>query len=144
MSTLAIASDRALRARRAFFTPLTRLLNPTIRRIAGKSGVPLVGLVAHRGRRSGRMYSTPVGIGSTGDAFLIPLTFGATSDWCRNVLAAGGCAVTWKGRFYPTHEARVVNDIAARAELKAAFGPLTRLFLRAQGIREFLRLEILA
>jgi hypothetical protein len=81
MSTIAISSHRALRARRAFFAPLTRLLNPTIRRIAGRSGVPLLGLVSHRGRRSGRTYSTPVGVGSTGEAFLIPLTFGSSSDW---------------------------------------------------------------
>ena len=89
MSTIALSNDRALRARRAFLSPLTRLLNPTIRRIAGRSGVPLLGVVSHRGRRSGRTYTTPVSVGSTRDAVLIPLTFGSTSDWCRNVLAAG-------------------------------------------------------
>jgi len=142
MSTLAISGDRALRARRAFFAPLTRLLNPAIRRIAGGSGVPLLGIISHRGRRSGRTYSTPVGIGSTGEAFLIPLTFGSTADWCRNVLAAGGCTVTWKGHEYATDEAMIDNDVSAREELNAAFTPLTRVFLRAQGTREFLRLRI--
>ena len=141
MSTLASSSDRALRARRAFFSPLTRLLNPTIRRIAGRSGVPLLAVVSHRGRRSGRMYSTPIGAGSTGDAFLIPLTFGSTSDWCRNVLAAGGCTVRWNGHEYAADDARVVDDVSAVEELNAAFGPLTRIFLRAQGTREFLRLR---
>ena len=144
MSTIATTSDRALRARRAFFTPLTRLLNPGIRRITGKPGVPLSGLVSHRGRRSGRLFSTPVGIGSTGDAFLIPLTFGSTSDWCRNVLAADGCTVTWRGRAYATDSARLVNDLAAQSELGVAYGRVTRLFLRAQGTREFLRLHISA
>jgi hypothetical protein len=55
------APDVALQARRAFFGPLTRLLNPAIRRLAGRSGVPLLGLVHHQGRRSGRTYATPVG-----------------------------------------------------------------------------------
>jgi deazaflavin-dependent oxidoreductase (nitroreductase family) len=139
---MAISSGRARSARRAFFSPLTRLLNPTIRRIAGRSGVPLLGVVSHRGRRSGRTYSTPVGIGSTGDVLLIPLTFGSTSDWCRNVLAAGGCTITFKGQEYATDQASVVNDTSARQELNGAFGPLARLFLRAQGTREFLRLRV--
>jgi deazaflavin-dependent oxidoreductase (nitroreductase family) len=142
MSAISMSHDRALRARRAFFSPLTRLLNPTILRIAGRSDVPLLGVVSHRGRRSGRTYWTPVGIGSTGEAFLVPLTFGASSDWCRNVLAAGGCIVRFKGRAYATDEARLVNDVFARQELNTAFGPVTRGFLRAQGTRDFLRLRV--
>ena len=142
MSTIALASDRALRARRVFFTPLTRLLNPIIRRVAGRPGVPLVGLVAHQGRRSGRTYATPVGVGWTGAAFLIPLTFGSTADWCRNVVAAGGCTVRWNGDTYTADQAEVVDDLAARAELNAAFGPLLRFFLRAVGTHEFLRLRV--
>ncbi len=73
---------------------------------------------------------------------MIPLTFGSTSDWCRNVLAAGGCTVSLDGQEYTTDDARVVNDVAVRAELSAAFSPVTRLFLRAQGTREFLRLRV--
>ena len=80
--------DRALTVRRAVFGPLTRLLNPAIRRLAGRAGVPLLGLVYHHGRRSGRTYATPVGAGSTGAALLIPLTFGSGSDWCRYAAAA--------------------------------------------------------
>src|SRR5215813_7198297 len=95
MSSTAIPGNRALRARRAFFTPLTRLLNPTIRRIAGRPGVLLLGLVSHRGRLSGRAYATPVGVGSSADEFLIPLTFGSASEWCRNVLDTGACSITW-------------------------------------------------
>jgi deazaflavin-dependent oxidoreductase (nitroreductase family) len=143
MSSTAVSSDRALRARRAFFSPLTRLLNPMIRRIAGRSGMPLLAIVSHRGRRSGRTYSTPIAIGSTGNRFLIPLTFGSNSDWCRNVLAAGGCTVKWKGREYATDEAGVVNDVSAREDVSTAFGQLTRRFLRAQGTREFLSLRVL-
>lgn len=71
---------------------------------------------------------------------LIPLTFGSTSDWCRNVLAASGCTITFKGHEYATDQASVVNDISAGQELNSAFGPVMRLFLHAQGTREFLRL----
>jgi hypothetical protein len=57
--------------------------------MAGRAGVPLIGLVRHRGRRSGTMYLAPVAIGTTETVSLIPLTFGPRSDWCRNVLDAG-------------------------------------------------------
>ena len=140
--TAGLAGDRALGARRAFFGPLTRLLNPTIRRRAGRPGVPLIGLVYHQGRRSGRTYATPVGVGSTGTAFLIPLTFGADSDWCRNVLAAGGCAIKLRGREYAADQAEVVDDASVRADLRTAFGAFTRLQLRAMGTHRFLRLRL--
>ena len=132
--------DRALQARRAFFGPLTRLLNPAIRRLAGRAGVPLLGLVYHHGRRSGRTYATPVGAGSTGAALLIPLTFGSGSDWCRNVLAEGGCTIVWRGVLHTARHAEVVDDVAARADVNAAFDPLQRLAFRLMGTHQFLRL----
>jgi hypothetical protein len=58
------------------------------------------------------------------------------------VLAAVGCSIRWKGIEYETDEATIVDDFSARGELKAAFGPVTRLFLRAQSTREFLRLGV--
>jgi len=73
---------------------------------------------------------------------LIPLTFGAGSDWCRNVLAAGGCKIIWRGREYTTDEPQLVQDIVVQADLNAAFGPLTRLQLQAMGTHQFLRLRI--
>ena len=139
--TVGSTPDRSLQARRAFFGPLTRLLNPPIRRLAGRSGVPLLGLVSHQGRRSGRTYVTPVGVGSAGTAFLIPLTFGPTSDWCRNVLAAGGCTLTWRGVRYTADQAEIIDDRSARAEVKAAFGPLQQLAFRMLGLHQFLRLR---
>ena len=139
--TVGSTPDRSLQARRAFFGPLTRLLNPPIRRLAGRSGVPLLGLVSHQGRRSGRTYVTPVGVGSTGTAFLIPLTFGPASDWCRNVLAAGGCSITWHGQQFAADQAEVVDDLAAQVEVQAAFGPLPRLLFRLMALHQFLRLR---
>jgi deazaflavin-dependent oxidoreductase (nitroreductase family) len=134
------SADRALRARRAIFRPLTRLLNPLIRRVAGRPGVPLVGLVHHRGRRSGRTYVTAVGVGATDTSLLIPLTFGSGSDWCRNVLAAGGGTVTWRGVPYTAREATLVDDVSVRVELATAFGHFQRFAFRLMGTHQFLRL----
>jgi len=133
--------DRALAARRAFFGPLTGVLNPLIRLMAGRAGVPLIGLVRHRGLRSGTLYLAPVAIGATQAEFLIPLTFGRRSDWCRNVLASGTCEVKLRGVWYLAQDAEVIDDFGTRGEIEAAFNPVLRFFLAAQGIHHFLRLR---
>jgi hypothetical protein len=133
--------DPALAARRAFFGPLTRVLNPLIRQMSGRAGVPLLGLVRHRGRRSGAMYLAPVAVGATATLFLIPLTFGPQSDWCRNILASGGCELRLSGVEYVAQDAQVVDDWSVRDEIDAAFHPVLRFLLAAQGIHQFLRLR---
>lgn len=142
MTTLEVAHDRTLVVRRALFGPLTRALNPTIRRLAGRRAVPLIGLVYHRGRRSGRMYKSPVLMASTGDLVLIPLTFGSTSDWYRNVLVAGGCRVKSRGVEYITNDPQVIDDVTSADAVRTALAPFVRTLLRAFGIHQFLRLRI--
>jgi hypothetical protein len=87
------------------------------------------------------MYMAPVAIGTTATVFLIPLTFGPGSDWCRNVLASGACEVKLRGVEYVARNAEVVDDSGVRGELDAAFNPVLRFFLAAQGIHQFLRLR---
>ena len=48
------------RAAHAFMAVGARVLNPLIVRLAGRPGVPLLVVLRHRGRRSGRAYATPV------------------------------------------------------------------------------------
>jgi F420H(2)-dependent quinone reductase len=65
-------------------------LNRVVRRIA--PWLPGLGLVVHRGRKSGRSYQTPVTVFPTENGFIIALTYGAeNTDWVKNVQAAGGC-----------------------------------------------------
>ena len=56
-------------------------------------------------------------IASTGTLLLITLTFGSTSDWCRNVLEAGGCRVKLRGVEYSANEPQVVDDLTAADEV---------------------------
>ena len=86
------------------------------------------------------MYLAPVAIGTAETVFLIPLTFGARSDWCRNVLATGECEIKLGGVEYLAQGAQVVDDMSVLSEIDAAFNPVLRVFLRAQGIHQFLRL----
>jgi deazaflavin-dependent oxidoreductase (nitroreductase family) len=60
--------------------------------------LPGFGVVIHTGRKSKRRYETPVNLFRTADGYLIALTYGAESDWVRNVIAAGGCEVITRGR----------------------------------------------
>ena len=54
--------------------------------------LPPLGLVVHRGRKSGRRYETPVMVFRDGHRFLIALTYGGEpTEWVKNVVTAGGC-----------------------------------------------------
>ena len=68
-----------------------RATNRVTRRIAG--WIPGFAIVLHTGRRSGRTYRTPVNAFRGGDGYRIALTYGADSDWVRNVMDAGGCEI---------------------------------------------------
>src|SRR5580700_10205371 len=75
---------------------VARLVNPLVLRIAGRRHMPIVGVVHHRGRKTGRSYATPLGVRpAAGGGFVIPLTFSEASQWYQNILAAGGCVITY-------------------------------------------------
>jgi deazaflavin-dependent oxidoreductase (nitroreductase family) len=122
--------------------PMTRVLNPVIRKLAGHRYFPTVGLVCHVGRRSGKFYVTPVGahVDAVG-TILVPLTFGNTSDWVRNVRAAGQCAVRLGGHQYHAVRPQFVEWSDFRPLVRAAFNPVMRVSFRLLGIQQFLRLQ---
>jgi|SRR5919202_234822 hypothetical protein len=114
------------------FKALARVVNPALVPLAGSAIVPLWGVVRHRGRRSGRRYSTPVAVIATRDAFFIPLPYGPDTDWCRN-LRAGGGGLRWSGRDYAVGDLVVVDRDAV------PLGPILGALVRAFGISQFLR-----
>ena len=71
---------------------LNHLMRPLARHLPG------FGVVIHRGRRSGRIYETPVNVFRRGDGYVVALTYGAGADWVRNVLTAGVCDLITHGR----------------------------------------------
>ena len=106
--------------------------------IAGRRWMPILGVLHHVGRRSGHSYATPLGMRRLGDSFVMPRTFGEEAAWYRNVLAAGGCSVTYLGKEYTLVEPEVI-DYATAAP---AFPRYERLQFRLIGIDEYLRLRI--
>jgi hypothetical protein len=83
-----------------------RALNRVVLTLAGRRWSPWA-IVQHVGRQSGRRYATPVLATRTTTGLVIPLPFGADTDWCRNVLAAGRFILRWHGRDYALEQPEV-------------------------------------
>jgi deazaflavin-dependent oxidoreductase (nitroreductase family) len=73
-----------------------RLINPRVVR-AIQCRESSYGLVHDIGRRSGVAYQTPVDVVRSSDGVLISLPYGPETNWCRNVLAADHCTLTFDG-----------------------------------------------
>ncbi|WP_077041653.1 nitroreductase family deazaflavin-dependent oxidoreductase [Rhodococcus sp. MTM3W5.2] len=109
--------------------------NRVSRLVAG--WLPGWAIVLHRGRRSGRLYRTPVNVFRRGDGYRFALTYGPDSDWVRNVLAAGHVDITTRGRLVSLTDPRLVTDPSANW---APHG--VRLVLRRVGADTYLQCRI--
>jgi deazaflavin-dependent oxidoreductase (nitroreductase family) len=119
---------------RRLIRAVARVVNPLVLRIAGRRHMPVLGIVHHRGRKTGRPYATPLGVRPVADGgFVIPLTFSAAARWYQNIRAAGWCVITYQGTDHAVAEPMVVD----RATAGPAFPRYERLALRLIGINEF-------
>jgi deazaflavin-dependent oxidoreductase (nitroreductase family) len=98
--------------------------------------LPGFGVVMHRGRRSGREYRTPVNVFRSSGGVRIALTYGADSDWVKNVLAAGGCRLHTQGHYRDLVGPRLVHDPA-----RNGIRPPERAVLRLLRVSDFLDLH---
>ena len=122
---------------RAIVRAAARLINPLILLIAGRRWMPILGVLHHRGRVSGRMYATPLGMRPLGRTFLLPRTFGENAAWYLNTVAAGWCTVTYLGRDYTL----IAPEVVDYATASPAFPRYELVQFRLVGINEYLRLE---
>jgi EmrB/QacA subfamily drug resistance transporter/deazaflavin-dependent oxidoreductase (nitroreductase family) len=114
-----------------------RFVNPLVLLVAGRRWMPVVGILHHRGRRTGREHATPIGMRRLGDGFVIPRTFSDNAAWYQNIRAAGEGRVTYLGRHYRVVEPEVVDYATARP----AFPRYELAQFRLLGINEYLRLR---
>ena len=110
--------------------------NPRVLKTAGTVGGS-ASIIEHTGRTSGRAFQTPVTPTQTVDGFLIALPYGASTDWVKNVLAAGSATLVHQGQTYAVERPEVI-PVAAVIE---DFGPRERRFLRLLDVQECLRLS---
>lgn len=123
--------------------PMTKVLNPLIKKMAGRRHFRMAAQIWHVGRRSGRLYMTPAGARLAGDdVVVIPLTFGNRSDWVRNIQAAGGCRIRLLGRDYAATQPEFLTMAEAGPLLPVAFSRLERASFRLLGIKQVVRLRI--
>jgi deazaflavin-dependent oxidoreductase (nitroreductase family) len=104
-----------------------RVLGPLAERLPG------FGIVIHVGRRSGAVRRTPVNVFRRGERYAIALTYGADSQWVRNVLAAGEFDMEIRGRRVHLTAPRLVHD-----ETRRLVPAPVRVPLRAAGVSDFL------
>ena len=76
--------------------------------------MPGFAVVIHTGRTSGRVYRTPVNVFRRGDGYRFALTYGADSQWVRNVLAAGQCEIETRGTHIRLDHPMLVEDNSRR------------------------------
>lgn len=105
-----------------------RWSEPIARALAGRRWFPLWAVIHHRGRRSGTHYETPIAVVPTRDrsVILVGLPWGATTNWARNVVAAGGASLAWKGRKLRTVDPRIIGPEEAAALARRPFRAIVR------------------
>jgi deazaflavin-dependent oxidoreductase (nitroreductase family) len=98
--------------------------------------LPGFGILTHVGRKSGRVYRTPVNVFRAPNGFIVALTYSSQSEWVKNVLAAGGCELKTRGKKYQLSAPKVVRDPSRKR-----FPFLVRLVLRTVGANESMELS---
>ncbi len=103
----------------------------------GRAGQPhsIFAMVRHVGRRSGKAYATPVRALPVEGGFIIPLTYGQTADWYRNIEAAGGDQLDWHGKTYNVGRPQIANA----AEVLPAYPLPSRFLFWLDGVPQFVR-----
>jgi deazaflavin-dependent oxidoreductase (nitroreductase family) len=116
---------------------VVRLSTPVMMPLAGKRWNPIFAVAEHRGRKSGRQYATPVAARRVDDGFVIALAFGAQVEWYRNLVAAEGGTIRWRGRAYPVGAPHRIDVATALPE----FMLIQRLALRLARVDGYVRVR---
>jgi deazaflavin-dependent oxidoreductase (nitroreductase family) len=98
--------------------------------------LPGFGIFTHVGRKSGKVYRTPVNVCRAPTGFIIALTYSSQSEWVKNVLAAGRCELQTRGRKYQLFSPSVVRDPSRRR-----FPIPVRALLSLAGADEYMELS---
>lgn len=108
------------------------VLNPLMVRAAGRKHW-YAAAIRHTGRRSGRVYTTPVVADRVDGAFVVPLPYGTAVDWLRNTQAAGSATISVGGRSFAVSGPRIIDASEAADYLSARRHRMFRRF----GVHDF-------
>jgi deazaflavin-dependent oxidoreductase (nitroreductase family) len=141
MSTIAIlpaivlTAALLLRFRPKQVARFNRVVTNRITRLFAR-WAPRFGIVIHRGRKSGRLYKTPVNVFALREGFLIALTYGRDSEWVKNVLAAGGCEIETRGIVHKLSTPVIMHGLTDHR-----LPWLVSIILRIIGVTDYLQLS---
>ena len=114
---------------------VNRYVNPITRPLARR--LPSFAILTHRGRTSGRTYSTPINVFRRGDDYLFFLTYGSDVQWVKNVLAAGSCSIETRGETVDLVEPELITD----PELEPAPPHVRFLERHLAGVTQYVRMR---
>ncbi|WP_068401330.1 nitroreductase family deazaflavin-dependent oxidoreductase [Kribbia dieselivorans] len=118
---------------------VVRLTEPLATWASGRRVLPLFAVMHHVGRRSGASYATPIAVvPSDPTVILIGLVWGTDTNWARNVIAAGGATLRWRGRDVTLTRPRIV-DAATAAQVTRG---LVRRGVERSGGLHYLLLDV--
>ena len=98
--------------------------------------LPGFGILAHVGRKSGKVYRTPINVFRASNGLIIALTYSSQSEWVKNVVARGGCELKTSGKKYQLSSPNVGRDATRRR-----FPIPVRVVLRIVGADEYMELS---
>jgi deazaflavin-dependent oxidoreductase (nitroreductase family) len=113
-----------------------RVTNRVTMQFAGLRYSP-ISIIRHVGRRSGKLYETPVIVEPLAEGFVFALTYGPDVDWYRNILATGRATLRWHGKEYALEKPEPIDRQAALPAFPQPF----RLILRLVGPRHCFRMK---
>jgi deazaflavin-dependent oxidoreductase (nitroreductase family) len=121
--------DRMRQVNKVALNKVTRQLAPWL---------PGLGVLLHRGRRSGREYRTPVNVfPRPGGRYVLALTYGSDTDWIKNVMAANGCELLTRGTHIELTAPRLFHD-ESRREIRV----VERAILGLLHVYDFMELRV--
>jgi deazaflavin-dependent oxidoreductase (nitroreductase family) len=141
MTTATTTSRAPIRATRSprlggLFLRAARATAGLMLPLAGERWNPIFSVVRHAGRASGRTYETPIAARRVDDGFVVALAFGSGAHWYRNLVAARGGIIRWRG---VDHTVGAPEPVRVEDALPA-FNLVQRASLRAAEIDAYIRL----
>jgi deazaflavin-dependent oxidoreductase (nitroreductase family) len=98
--------------------------------------LPGFAIISYPGRRTGKIYRTPMNVFRAGDAYVFALTYGSDVQWVKNVLAAGEAELQIGSKTIHLTDPELFVDPA-----RSLMPPIVRLGLRLMRVSEFLRMR---
>ncbi len=126
----------AARTRLQFIRPFTtHVFNRFSRLFAGR--LPGFGILRYRGRKTGKVYRTPMNVFRKGDEYVFALTYGSDVQWVKNIVASGETELETRGRTVHLVDPRLFVD-----QRRSAMPFPIRQFLGFMRVTEFMRMRI--